>query len=45
MSQIVPVSRSAVVLPALVAASGGNAGIRFLEFFAVWIRVSASGNP
>jgi integrase/recombinase XerC len=37
MSQIVPVSRSAVVLPALVAASGGNAGIRFLEFFAAQI--------
>jgi integrase/recombinase XerC len=38
MSQIVPISRSAVALPALVAASGGNAGIRFLEFFAAQIR-------
>jgi hypothetical protein len=37
MSNLVPITSSAL-LPALVAASGDRAGIRFLEFFAAQIR-------
>jgi site-specific recombinase XerD len=38
MTQLVPFSQSAPMLPALVAAAGDRAGMRFLEFFAAQIR-------
>ena len=41
MNELVPISSSPV--PALIAAAGDRAGIRFLEFFAAQIRNPHTG--
>ncbi len=38
MNQLAPINSSAAVLPALVAAAGERASMRFLEFFTANIR-------
>ena len=43
MNQLVPISSS--TLPALVAAAGERAGMRFLEFFAANIRNQHTRRP